>query len=111
MTSEIIKFLVTGSVAKPYEVEFVKDGAELKVYCNCLAGSHGSYCKHRINLLIGDSTGLADGQSGNFDLIATWLKETELEVALGEFLSAKNEKPTDKARVTKSKKTISKYMR
>jgi len=42
MTSEIIKFLVTGSAAKPYEVEFVKDGAELKVYCNCLAGSHGS---------------------------------------------------------------------
>jgi hypothetical protein len=32
-------------------------------------------------------------------------------VALREFLSAKNEKPTDKARVTKSKKSISKYMR
>ena len=80
MTSEIITFLVAGSAAKPYEVEFVKDGSELKVYCNCLAGSHGSYCKHRINLLIGDSSGLADGQPGNFDLIATWLQGTELEL-------------------------------
>jgi hypothetical protein len=111
MTSEIITFLVAGSAAKPYEVEFVKDGSELKVYCNCLAGSHGSYCKHRINLLIGDSTGLADGQPGNFHLIATWLQGTELEIALSEFLSAKNDKPQDKARVIKSKKAISKYMR
>ncbi len=111
MTSEIITFLVAGSATNPYEVEFVKDDSGLKVYCNCLAGSHGSYCKHRINLLTGDSTGLVDGQPENLDLIAKWLKGTELETALEEFLSAQSNKPQDKTRVTKSKKTISKFMR
>jgi hypothetical protein len=111
MTSDIATFLVSGSAAKPYEVEFVKDEAGLKVYCNCLAGSHGSHCKHRLNLLMGDSTGLVEGSSEHFELISKWLKGTDLETVLEEFISAQQDKPQDKIRLAKAKKAISKFMR
>ena len=111
MTSEIATFLVSGSGPKPYQVEFVKDDAGLKAYCNCLAGTHGSYCKHRINILVGDSSGIVSDVDKKFDLISEWLYGTALETALEEFFSAQKEKPQDRERVVKAKKSISKFMR
>lgn len=111
MTPEIATFLVSGSGPKPYQVEFVKDGGGLKAYCNCLAGSHGSHCKHRINILIGDSNGIVSDVDDKFGLIADWLSGTGLESALEEFLSAQKEKPLNKTRLTQAKRLISKYMR
>ena len=111
MTLEIATFLVSGSGSKPYEVEFVKDDAGLKAYCNCLAGTHGSHCKHRINILDGDISGIVSDVDEKFKLISEWLYGTGLESALGEFLSAQKEKPQDKKRVARAKKEISKFMR
>jgi hypothetical protein len=111
MTPEIATFLVSGSSSSPYQVEFVKDRGVLKAYCNCLAGSHGSHCKHRINILTGDSNGIVSDVDNKFGLIADWLIGTGLESALEELLSAQNENPQDKTRLTKAKKLIAKFMR
>ena len=111
MTPEIATFLVSGSGPKPYQVEFVKDDAGLKVYRNCLAGTHGSHCKHRINILAGDSSGVVSDVDDKFELISKWLYGTGLESALKELLSAQKEKPLDKKRVAKAKRAISKFMR
>ncbi|MFL2583837.1 MAG: hypothetical protein ACJ0Q9_05585 [Gammaproteobacteria bacterium] len=111
MTPEIATFLVSGSGPKPYQVEFVKDDAGLKAYCNCLAGTHGSHCKHRINILAGDPSGIVSDVDDKFELISEWLCGTGLESALEEFLSAQKEKPQDRERVVKAKKSISKFMR
>jgi hypothetical protein len=111
MTSEIATFLVSGSGPEPYQVEFVKDDSGLKAYCNCLAGSHGSYCKHRVSILTGDRSGIVSDVDDKFELISKWLPDTGLESALEEFVSAQKEKPLDKARVAEAKKLISKFMR
>ena len=111
MTSEIATFLVSGSGPKPYQVEFVKDDAGLKAYCNCLAGTHGSHCEHRINILAGDSSGIVSDVDDKFELVSEWLCGTGLESALTELLSAQKEKPLDKRRVAKAKRSISKFMR
>jgi len=111
MTPEIATFLVSGSGPKPYQVEFVKDDAGLKAYCNCLAGTHGSHCKHRINILAGDSSGIVIDVDDKFELVSEWLCGTGLESALRELLSAQKEKPLDKRRVAKAKRSISKFMR
>ena len=111
MTPEVATFLVSGSGSRPYQVEFVKDEGGLKAYCNCLAGSHGTHCKHRINILVGDANGIVSDVDDKFGLIADWLSGTGLESALEEYLSAQQEKPQDKTRVTKAKKLIAKFMR
>ncbi len=52
-----IKFTVHGS-SEPYEVTFITDGTEIAAHCTCKAGEHGRHCKHRINLLAGDTSGI-----------------------------------------------------
>lgn len=45
---------------EPYFVEFVLDGNQLFVSCNCQAGIFGKLCKHKTELLAGDTTRLFD---------------------------------------------------
>lgn len=48
------------SGAEPYLVEFVLDGNQLSVFCNCQAGTFGKLCKHKTEVLAGDRTRLFD---------------------------------------------------
>jgi uncharacterized Zn finger protein len=45
---------------EPYLVEFVLDGNQLTVSCNCQAGIFGKLCKHKTELLAGDKSRLFD---------------------------------------------------
>ena len=48
------------SGTEPYDVEFVVEGNQLSVFCNCQAGTFGKLCKHKTELLAGDSSRLFD---------------------------------------------------
>ena len=45
---------------EPYEVRFVVEANQLSVFCNCQAGMFGKLCKHKTELLSGDSSRLFD---------------------------------------------------
>jgi hypothetical protein len=111
MSDGLIKFTVIGSSSSTYEVDFVKVADKVSVYCSCLAGSHGSYCKHRNRLLDGDKSGIASENPDELDAVLAWLSGSGLERAYEEFKTATSAKPQDKDRVLKAKRSISGFMR
>lgn len=48
------------SGSAPYEVKFLAEGNSLTVTCDCQAGSFGKLCKHKTELIAGDTTRLFD---------------------------------------------------
>ena len=57
-----VSFHVQGSAEEPYNVTFQKrSDTNLSAYCTCPAGKNGQYCKHRINIMAGSTTGIVSG--------------------------------------------------
>lgn len=50
--TEIFGFKVQGSEIDPYLVIFKISGANVTATCTCPAGISGTYCKHRVNLML-----------------------------------------------------------
>ncbi|MGB5831086.1 MAG: hypothetical protein WBG92_03740 [Thiohalocapsa sp.] len=48
------------SSEEPYLVEFILDGSQLTVFCDCRAGIYRKLCKHKTELLAGDAGRLFD---------------------------------------------------
>lgn len=55
MKSETIIKIISSS-GEPYDVHFEFSDNKFKVHCNCPAGIYGKLCKHKTNLLDGDSS-------------------------------------------------------
>ena len=108
--SDTIKFLVQGSSVEPYQVEFVKNQDKLNAYCNCPAGNKGTYCKHRINILNGNSEGIVSNNIEEVQIIRSWLINTELEAILLEYKEAEQIAETAKKKLSSVKKKLSKIM-
>lgn len=104
-------FHVQGSSHEPYAVTFVHEGTVLNAECTCPAGQNGSYCKHRLAILSGDSAGIVSDNAADISLVLARLKGSKLEVALGELTRA--ERSHDEARklLAMAKKNVSKAMR
>ena len=77
-------FLVRSSTQKDlyYEVHVVRynDGV-VHLFCSCPAGTKGSYCKHRINIVRGKRAGIQFPKTPTPDLkiIRSWLKDNPLK--------------------------------
>lgn len=107
--SEII-FRVQGSASDPYEVTFDKSDNTLTARCTCPAGEVGQYCKHRLRILRGDSTGIVSPNQKDVGVVKSWLSGTELESALNEFDSAEKEQEKAKKRLDLAKKKLARVM-
>ena len=84
-----VEFLVQGSAPYPYRVTFELSGPRLSAFCTCPAGDKGLHCKHRLNILAGDTTGVI-GNADQVPLISTWLPGTQLEAALADLAQAED---------------------
>ena len=107
---EELIFLVKGSSAKPYEVIIIKDGDSLTALCSCPAGQHGNFCKHRIGILDGKSTGIVSDNIGCVATAAGWLAGTDFEAALAEVRAAEKLKEPDKTTLASAKKKLARAM-
>ncbi|WP_293957973.1 hypothetical protein [uncultured Fusobacterium sp.] len=56
--NKILKFLIKGSAKEPYKVTFWREKDNFRSACTCPAGKKGMYCKHRFQLLEGDTSNL-----------------------------------------------------
>ena len=54
----------------------------LYAYCNCEAGLHGIYCKHRLRILDGEAVDIVSENIGDIETVHKWLQGTRLESAL-----------------------------
>lgn len=103
-----LTFLVKGSSKDPYEVIFIKEGDSLTAICNCPAGTYGNVCKHRVNILDGNTQSLSSNNSDDVATVVTWLVGSDVEVALTQLRTA--EKSTDKEAINDAKRKLARTM-
>lgn len=101
----VLKAKSSGS--EPYDVEFLFDDGDLQAHCTCKAGIMHVVCRHRLALLRGDESMLADpSQAGLLCTVVEWSKVAGFWTALEELDVA--EAMADRAReeVKRIKKRI-----
>ena len=79
---------VAGSATEPYELTFIKDGDSLTALCTCPAGAFGNICKHRMNVLDGETAAISGDDKNEVAKIREWLVGTDVESALNELRAA-----------------------
>lgn len=102
-------FKVKGSQPEPYTVTFTRSGSNITATCTCRAGVMKSHCKHRVNLLLGDITGITDGHDQLPDLMGL-IQGSDVEAALNHLMEAEKQLQTAKTNRSKAAKTLSDRM-
>ena len=104
-----VEFLVQGSAPDPYRVTFELSVKGLSAFCTCPAGNKGQPCKHRFNILAGETTGVV-GNADQVPLIPTWLSGTHLEAALADLAQAEDALAKAQKAVAAAKKKVATAM-
>lgn len=96
------------SGAEPYLVEFVLDGNELSVSCNCQAGAFGKLCKHKTELLAGNESRLFDNSDRALlaEILAMVQRAPEILQLTAQITESKTIIKSEQAKVKKAKKNL-----
>ena len=105
-----IDFLVQGSAPGPYHVTFKKAGSSLTAICTCPAGEVGQYCKHRLRILAGETTGIVSDNHAAVSEVRSWLPGTDVELAILELEKVEQEFEDARKRVSLSKKRLARTL-
>lgn len=109
---EEIAFEVQGSAEYPYSVRFIKRSNEnLSAYCTCPAGENGQYCKHRFNILAGETKAIVSGNHEDVKTIQCWLPGTDIEKSIIKMNELASEAERIKKALSAAKKEVAKAMR
>ena len=106
-----LTFLVQGSAHEPYEVSFLKHNDNLNVYCTCPAGILGQFCKHKINILEGNTKAIVSDNADDVEVVTTWLAGSDLETALNTYYEVQSELSKLKKKWSQARKAVAKVMR
>lgn len=110
MIQERVTFQVQGSAPVPYDVTFEFTNGQLSASCNCPAGEHGQYCKHRFRILSGSIDGIVSDNTADVAAVQSWFKGTELHRAIESLLTLEREAEELKKRISKEKKIVARVM-
>ena len=105
-------FKVQGSAPEPYEVSFIRRAQNnLSAFCTCPAGEKGQYCKHRINILAGITTGIVSMNEADVKTVTSWLPGTDIERAIIKMIALEKEAEKIKLALSAAKRDVAKSMR
>ena len=106
-----IVFIVQGSEPKPYRVTFSRIASDnLAALCTCQAGVNGLHCRHRLDILAGNTDGIISENKADVETVLTWLIGTKLESLLRELKNAESVLEKTKAEVKALKKKVAKAL-
>ena len=111
MTVKQVEFYVEGSRGDPYRVTFTKEGTNLNCFCTCKAGQHGQYCKHRFQLLEGETTDIVSDNADQLSTVLNWVKGSDVGEALERLAIAQSEYEQAQKKVKQAKRELTKAMR
>lgn len=107
-----ILFEVQGSASDPYRVVFVKQSnTNLSAYCTCPAGERGQYCKHRFNILNGETKGIVSDNLDDVEIVRSWLPGTDIEIAITKMRNLEAKAAEIKKALSAAKKSVAAAMR
>lgn len=108
---EQVVFLVQGSAELPYSVTFsCRDTGNLTATCTCPAGVVKQYCKHRLNILMGDVTDIVSGNEESVHTVHSWFSGSDVEVSLKEIQRLEEEMESFKKKLSVAKKAVARAM-
>lgn len=110
MTEGRLIFQVQGSVFDPYVVTFTKLGNQLRATCTCEAGHKGTYCKHRLNILSGNTIHMVNTNEEDVKTLVSWIPGTDLEQALNDVRTEEENVVLAKAKLNKAHKRLASVM-
>ncbi len=105
-----LHFLVQGSETDPYRVMFRRDGNNFTATCTCRGGEMGQVCKHRLNLLKGETDSLVSGNSEQLARLPGMFVGTDVERAFEKLAEAEISLETARSEVSKRKKALARAM-
>lgn len=90
-----------------YVVEFLLEPSKLHVYCSCPAGMLGKWCKHKMQLVSGDVSGvLGSSNAADFSEVQSWVKNSEFPRLLVEIKLAEDDIQVAKIKLANIKKVL-----
>ena len=105
-------FEVQGSASAPHRVTFEnRGGGNLAAFCTCPAGQAGQYCKHRLSILAGSTANIVSGNEPEVQLVAAWLKGSDVERCLHALHEAEQNLEAAKRGVTRAKQAVAQALR
>ena len=108
---ERLQFIVAGSKGDQYTVIFSREGDNLTASCSCRAGTMGQYCKHRFQLMNGETENLSSSNSDDLNKLGNMLPGTDVEQALYAVEIAEKDHLETKKHLVNCKKALAKSMR
>lgn len=106
----LYKFIVKGENGE-YEITFLQQGSYISAKCTCAAGENGLHCKHRIQIMKGNTSNILNGNENQVDEIKRLIRGTDLEKALMEFEEADVSYAAAQKRLARAKKSLAKAMK
>jgi hypothetical protein len=106
-----LRFQMQGSEGDLYEVTAERQGDGVFITCTCEAAEHGIHCHHRLELLRGDVTALASGNTDDVAALGVLIKGTALEAALAALTRAEEAQCAAKAERDRWMHAIDRLMR
>jgi hypothetical protein len=104
---EKIEFKVQGREDEPYTVTINKVGSNLSAECTCAAGTYGSFCKHRVNIIKGNKDGIVSTNLSELPIVKKWFTGTIIEKNILEIEKTEAEIETLNKKVKGLKKQLS----
>ena len=107
-----VTFQVQGSALDPYEVTFRKRSeSNLSAHCTCPAGRRGQYCKHRFQILAGNTTHIVSNNVVDVEVVRSWLPGTDIEDAINRMKMLQEQADRVNAALKAAKKKIAQAMK
>jgi len=109
----MIKFLIQGSAAEPYETVFDRKGDNVTATCSCPAGAKGpmgQYCKHRFRILRGDTEGIVSTNIEDVKIVQGWIAGSNIEIEVRKLAEGEADLERAKKKVAAAKKALARVM-
>ncbi|MBI1393965.1 MAG: hypothetical protein GC152_14605 [Alphaproteobacteria bacterium] len=89
-----LKFSVIGENDDVFEVTISRDAnnsSNLKASCTCGQARRGEFCGHRFDILEGERANLASDNVDDLDVLAAWIRGSDIESAMKELSKARSD--------------------
>jgi hypothetical protein len=105
-----LEFWIKGSRGDEYKVIFEKKRNDLKVVCNCRAGTSRNYCKHFFSLMDGEISNLLSPNTEDVEWLRIFMAGTKLEAAYRQVVEAVQSYEAAKQHLAAAKKQLRRIM-
>lgn len=102
----------SSSRPEPYSVDIIFKDEKLLIFCNCPAGRHRKFCKHKWQMIKGNFNILYDeNQDEKLDKISDWIQKSEYLDMIIEMSKIEKEQSEIEERIKILKKKIANGMK